>query len=337
MKVLVTGAGGFLGSHVVDRLLAEGDSVRALVRPTNVPDDLAARGVEVVVGDVTDASSRREACRGCEAVIHAASLVTEVAVPDDEYRRVNVDGTAALARDAAAAGVRRFVHVGSTSVYAPNPLRPIDERTPFAPEDVYGRSKAAGEIRLREVEVATGLPVVIVRPSRIYGPRDASLIRVFRAIDRRRFLRVGPCDAVVDFVHATDVAAALAAARLRGSGDYVFGGPERVTLREFFDAVARSLGRTLPAVSIPLAPAMLVARLVAAAWTAAGREPPIAPKRFAFFRNGRVVDGNRAATDLGVYPRVRLRDGLAATARWYRDAGWLGPSSGAGTLDGAGR
>lgn len=323
MRVLVTGAGGFLGSHVVERLRADGHDVRALVRASNVPPALAALGAEVLVGDVTDPASCAAACRDRDAVVHAAGLVTEVALPDEEYLRVNAGGSAELARAAAAARVRRLVHVGSTAVYRPNAKRPIDESTPFAPEDVYGRSKAEAERRLAEIASGTGLDVVVVRPSRIYGPRDASLVRLFRAIARGRFWMVGRGEAEVDFVHARDVAAALVAALERGQGAYLVGGPERVTIRRFVEEVAAAVGRRLPARTIPIGPAMLAARLVAALWSAAGREPPVAPKRFAFLVNGRVVDSSRAAAELGVRAQIGVRDGVADTARWYRAAGWL--------------
>ena len=323
MRIVVTGAGGFVGSHVVERLLDAGHSVRALVRPTNVPHWLAARGAELVVGDVTDTRSCEAACRDREVVVHAAALVTEVAVRDGEYLRVNAAGSEALARAAVRAGARRFVFVGSTSVHRPNSGRALDERTPLEPAEIYGISKAEAESRLGDVAVATGLELVIVRPSRIYGPRDESLVRVFRAIDRRRFAQVGSGRIEVDFVYATDVAAALAAASERGSGVYLVGGPERVTLERFFREIAAALGRILPRVHVPLRPALLASWVVARVYAAAGREPPIAPKRFAFFRNSRVVDDSRARLELAYAPQVDVHEGVARTARWYREAGWL--------------
>jgi len=324
MRVLVTGAGGFLGSHVVERLLDTGHEVRALARRENVPHWLAKRGAEVFAGDVTDAASRAHACRGCDAVVHAAALVTEVAVPDAEYMRVNAAGSAALARDAARAGARRFVHVGSTSVHRPNTGRALDAETAIEPgDDAYARSKARAEQQLGVVAAETGIELVVVRPSRIYGPRDSSLGRVFRAIDRRRFLLVGPCDAEIDFVYATDVAAALGAAVERGRGVYLVGGPERLSIERFFVEIAAAVGKPLPALRLPLRPAIFASRLVAWAWTRVGREPPVAPKRFAFFANSRVVDNARARADLGYEPAVGVKEGIRETARWYRDAGWL--------------
>jgi nucleoside-diphosphate-sugar epimerase len=208
-------------------------------------------------------------------------------------------------------------------VHRPNSGRALVAETTIEPEDIYARSKAEAERRLTAVAAETGLELVIVRPSRIYGPRDASLARVFRAIDRRRFWLVGRCDAEVDFVHATDVAAALESALERGRGVYLVGGPERVTLERFFSECAAALGRRLPRMRLPLAPAVVAAHAVAWLWTRAGREPPVAPKRFAFFQNSRVVDNSLARNELGYEPRVRVREGVTETARWYREAGWL--------------
>jgi nucleoside-diphosphate-sugar epimerase len=216
--------------------------------------------------------------------------------------------------------VKRFVFVSSTSVHRPNSGQALDEIAAIDPEDAYGASKAEAERRLAAVAAETGLALVIVRPSRIYGPRDTSLGRLFRAIDRRRFWMVGPCDAEVDFVYVTDVVAALCRAITQGEGVYLVGGPERVTLERFFNAIAATLGRHLPGLHLPLGPAMLAAAIISRACTAVGREPPVAPKRLAFFRNGRVVDGSRARLNLGYAPAIRLHEGIARTGAWYRDS-----------------
>ncbi|MGH7818484.1 MAG: NAD-dependent epimerase/dehydratase family protein, partial [Candidatus Binatia bacterium] len=224
MRILVTGAGGFLGSHLAERLLGDGHSIRALMRPANPAPWLEERGAEPVVGDVTDGDVQTAATRGCDVVVHAAGLVTEVSVRDEEYFRTNSIASAALARRAATAGAKRFVFVSSTAVHRPNSGKPLDERTALEPQDAYGRSKVEAERRLAAVAAETGLELVVVRPSRIYGPRDVSLGRVFRAISKRRFLLVGRCDAEVDFVYVSDVVDALARAVARGSGVYLVGG-----------------------------------------------------------------------------------------------------------------
>ena len=323
MQIAVTGAGGFLGLRLVEELIAEGHLVRALVRAGNIPRWLEERGVELVVGDITDRESQRRLVAGCEVVFHAAALVTEVAATEADYVRVNVEGSEALARAAIEAGTRRLVFVSSTSVYAPNADGALDESSPFEPQDAYGRSKAEAEIRLTRLAEARLVELVILRPSRIYGPRDTSLCRVFRAIARRRLVLLGACTAETDFVYVDDVVDVLARAATRGGGVYVVGGPERVSIERFFVEIARALDRRLPSVRLPFRPVLVASAVVARAYAAFGREPPVAPKRLAFFRNSRVVDHSRARRDLGYDPAVAVRDGVERTARWYQQAGWL--------------
>jgi nucleoside-diphosphate-sugar epimerase len=323
MRIALTGAGGFLGSRLAERLVAEGHFVRALVRATNVPRWLEERGAELLVGDVTQEASQRALVAGCDIVFHVAGLVTEVAAGETEYTRVNVEGSGDLAQAAIDAGARRIVFVSSTSVHAPNGGAPLEESSPFEPADAYGRSKAEAERRLTRLVRGTQAELGIVRPSRIYGPRDVSLGRVFRAIARRRLLLVGACTAETDFVYVDDVVAALVRSATRGDGVYVVGGPERVSIERFLVEIARALGRRLPPVRLPFGPTLVASAVLARAYTAFGREPPLAPKRLAFFRNGRVVDHSRARCDLGYDPAVGVREGVERTVRWYQQAGWL--------------
>jgi nucleoside-diphosphate-sugar epimerase len=323
MQIAVTGAGGFLGSRLVERLISEGHRVRGLVRPGNVPGWLAERGAELCIGDIADRESQRPLVAGCETLFHTAGLVTEVVASASEYERINVEGSERLALAAIEAGTRRIVFVSSTSVHAPNSGRALDESSACEPGDAYGRSKAEAELRLTRLAQAGGTELVIVRPSRIYGPRDASLGRIFRAIARRRLPLVGPCTAQIDFVFVDDVVGALTRAATRGTGVYLIGGPERVSIRCFFEEIARALGRRLPSLRLPFTPVLVASSLLARAYTAFGREPPVAPKRLAFFRNSRIVDHSRAARDLGYDPAVGVRDGVERTARWYQQAGWL--------------
>ena len=323
MRIALTGAGGFLGSRLAERLVAEGHFVRALVRAANVPRWLEERGAELLVGDVTQEASQRALVAGCDIVFHVAGLVTEVAAGEAEYARVNVEGSEDLAQ---AADRRRS---------ATNRLRELDQRAcaerRHTPRGVLAvRTRR----RVRSIEGRGRAPVdppgegtrselVIVRPSRIYGPRDVSLGRVFRAIARRRLLLVGACTAETDFVYVDDVVAALVRSATRGDGVYVVGGPERVSIERFFVEIARALGRRLPPVRLPFGPTLVASAVLARAYTAFGREPPLAPKRLAFFRNGRVVDHSRARCDLGYDPAVGVREGVERTVRWYQQAGWL--------------
>jgi UDP-glucose 4-epimerase len=202
--ILVTGANGFVGSALVARLARDGRDVLAGIRSTSI---VPSPGVRVVsLGDLAEPGSRESLLAGVSCVVHAAARVHVLndRVPDPltEFRRVNVDGTLMLARQAAKAGVRRFVFVSSIKVNGEKttPGRPFLATDPPQPSDAYGRSKQEAEAGLLELGRTTGFEIVIVRPPLVYGPGVRANFRAlmkllqsgwplpFGAIDNRRSL-----------------------------------------------------------------------------------------------------------------------------------------------------
>ena len=172
--ILVTGATGFVGSSLVVRLAQEGVEIRACVRRDNAE---LPKGVQVVrVGNLTAETEWSHALSGVDVVVHAAARVhvmqDAAADPLQEFRRVNVQGTLQLARQAAAAGVRRFVFISSIKVNgeATQPGHPFTADDVPAPMDAYGVSKMEAELGLREMAAQTGMELVIIRPPLVYGP-----------------------------------------------------------------------------------------------------------------------------------------------------------------------
>ncbi len=175
MKVLVTGAAGFLGGHLVDMLLERGDDVRAVVRPVEDSGRLRKReGVEIVTGDLTDPASLRHAVEGVQRVYNVAAK-TGPWGPENAYWATNVQGLADLVHAAMDAGVQRIVHTSSITVYGHHLHGIMTEEDPFHAEDnPYSRTKIAGEKLIAILVKDSGAPVVIVRPGWIYGPRDTA-------------------------------------------------------------------------------------------------------------------------------------------------------------------
>jgi nucleoside-diphosphate-sugar epimerase len=201
--VLVTGAHGFIGAHLVERLLVEGYVVRALVRRAD-----AVAGAELVVGDVADAAVVDEATRGADAVVHCAANF------DDDFgeaTRVNVTGTRLLAEAALAHACRRFVHVSTCGVYALDGLELVDESTPLWPFDaesplVYGVTKAEGERALQEV-AALGLPTVVLRPPNVLGadPSNPFALRIAELVRDGGVALPGAGDNTWPYVHVDNL------------------------------------------------------------------------------------------------------------------------------------
>ena len=247
---LVTGATGLLGSHLVERLRAQGDHVRALVRAESRTDFLDALGVEIVRGDLTDPTSCAAATAGTDLVFHCAAKVGDWG-RWREFQTGCLDATDTLARAAMRADVGRFLHISSTSAYGHPADRqaPIDETAALGENvwvlDYYTRSKVECERLLWRMAESEGLPLTVIRPSWLFGERDRTTApRLIREFRRRRMLIVGKGDNPLSAVYAGVVAdAAILAARDPGSrGEaYNITSQGRITQREFLDMFADAL------------------------------------------------------------------------------------------------
>lgn len=327
--VLVTGAAGFVGSHLVDALLAREVPVRALVRPTTDPRHLDASRVSFVLGDVGDPDALARAVDGCGVVYHVAGI-TQADGPG-AFDRVNALGAERAAVAAARTGVERFVLVSSQAAGGPaRSDRPRSEDDADAPVGAYGRSKLEGERRAAEALAPSLTDLVIVRPPSVYGPRDAAFAMLFRLVEKGIVPLPGGSRQVLSLVHATDLAEGTVRAREHGRPGaryYLAGGPP-VTTAQLVDSIARGLGRKALRVDVPSG--MLKAAVsVAEAWArTTGRPARLTRERLGdWLEQNWTVDDSRARAELGYAPRVSLEAGIAETARWYRSAGWIASST----------
>src|SRR5256714_11746562 len=221
MTVLVTGAAGFLGSHIVDLLVARQQSTRALVRPGDDVSRFADAGVEVCVADVCDPDSLTRALVGVDRVLHCAAR-TGPWGPDAAYERTNVSGLETLVHTAMAAGVRRFVHVSSITVHGNDVRGEADEASPLRVEaNPYSRSKVAGDRLVGRMIRDEGAPVTIVRPGWIYGTGDrASFARIAQRVERGQMITLGSGTNHLPLIYVDDLAEGIVlateAARAQG-------------------------------------------------------------------------------------------------------------------------
>jgi nucleoside-diphosphate-sugar epimerase len=322
MRVAITGATGFVGSHLFAALRRRGDDVVALVRRPSMAGALRASGCRLVEGDLGDERALEALTAGAEVVFHVAGLVA--ARREADFQRVNRDGTAALAQAAARAGVSRVVHVSSLAVTGPTvPGRPLAEDGVPGPLTAYGRSKQAGEEALR----SSGVPGTIVRPPAVYGPRDRAFLGLFRAAARGLVLVPGAGRQELSLVHVADLVSALlaAAASPRTEGrTYHVAHPVPTTPLALAAAVARALGRGVRTLAVPAWLVRGALDVSGFASRAVGRAPLLdGDKARELLAPAWTCSSKALRRDAGWEAAVPLEPGLKETADSYREAGWL--------------
>jgi nucleoside-diphosphate-sugar epimerase len=329
MRVLLTGGTGFLGSYVAEQLDGLDHRVRALVRPTSDLKLLKTlKNVELAQGAVEDAASVDLAAKGVDAIIHVAGLVK--ARTPDEFFRVNTEGTKNLlaAAQAHAPGLKRFVYVSSLSAVGPSedgtPVR--DDATP-RPVSHYGRSKLAAEQAV--LAARDRLPVTVIRPPLIYGPRDRETLAFFTSIKNGVLPVLGDGTNTLSVIYGEDCAAAIVQAAVAdgvGSGRTFFVEDGAVYVwRDALAEVEKAIGkRALLRVGVP----MPVLQMAAAATQLYGKVTRTAQmltldKVRELKQRHWVCEGSGARKELGWEPRTNWSEGVAKTVQWYREAGWL--------------
>ena len=322
--ILVTGASGFIGSHLVATLAAEGEEVRALVRSQAgasrlraalAGSDGAAGWVEMVTGDVTDGASLRPAAGGADLVYHLAGTYRGSA---EEMHAVHVGGTKNLL--AALDPGTRLVLVSSTSVYGWEQSWPADHATPPRPTSAYGVAKLTAE---HMVLGWTDGDAVVARTTIVYGPGDTGgmLPRAVRLLQRGLPRFPGDGRNRINLTHIDDLTAGLSRLAGKGSGVFLFGGPEAAPVERIFSLLAEGAGLAPPAFGIPSSALRPLAAGVEAFWGLAGRsgEPPLTRHSVEVACRDRAYSWARAADELGWSPQVALEIGVPETGRWLVD------------------
>lgn len=324
MKTLVTGAAGFIGRHLIERLLHDGHAVRALVREAGHPGEWPA-GVAIAVGDVRDPQAMKAAVAGCEIVYHLAGkahALTEVRGDEATCRAINTDGTRHVLEGAVAGGARTFVLFSSVKAMGEGGSRCLDESFDCPPETPYGRSKLEAERAALEVCRRSSLHVTCLRFPLVYGPGNkGNLYRMITAIDRGIFPPLPEICNRRSMVHVVDVvrAAVLAAGTPAASGQcYIVTDGRTYSTRELYELICRALGKPVPAWHVPL----WTLKLLGGIGDAIGR---IRGKRFLFDSDAleKLVgsawySSEKISRELGYRPTVTFPEALPELIAWYR-------------------
>jgi len=327
MRVLVTGASGQLGGHVAALLADRGDTVRALVRRTSKRSHLAKLpNLEFFEAGLDQPELLNAAVAGVDAIVHAAGLVK--ARDFDEFFTVNVGGTSNLIEAARLRGreLRRFVYVSSLEACGPSadgkPVPVVQE----SPVTAYGRSKLGAEkVVLAAKEV---IPVVVLRPGAIYGPRDVEIFAAFQAIQRGLLPIVGGGNAKAVWIYGSDCAAACVRAIdadvPSGRVYFVDDGCGPLTQKQMLLDAERALGkRALVHANLPVPAFMGVARALEIVGRISGKPVMLTREKANMLLRDWICSSDATRRELDWTPTVPWKEGVARTVRWYRDNHWL--------------
>ena len=328
MRWLITGATGFIGTTLAERLLGRGDEVRALVRDPSRAHDLRAMGAELVRGDMSQPETVARSVPDVDAVVHLAGLVK--AVTREELFAVNAEGTRCLAEVAARSGRPRFVLVSSLAAAGPSlPGRPRVETDRPAPVSAYGQSKLAAEEAVRSF--ASDLDASIVRPPIVYGPRDKEFLpSLFQFARTGVVLKSGRGDKRYSIVHVNDLVELVLAAAERGgrvddagaSGIYFCDDGVEYTWEGLARGALGALGKRGAVVAVPEFVSWIAAGAATAASRLSGRAAILSLDKMMEIREPAwTCTSEKARRELGWTPRVSFIDGMRDAVRWYRERG----------------
>ncbi len=326
MKILVTGASGFVGSHIADRLLAGGHEVRALIRANSSLKWLQDKRIELVTGSMLDIDSLRPAVEHVDAIVHVAGVTA--AKTKEGFYEGNLLPTRNLIEAARQFNptLSRFIFCSSQTAVGPSlDGQPVTELTPPHPITTYGKSKRAAE---EEAERARkDFPVTILRLSAIYGPRDTAIFTFFQTVDKRLKPLIGMRDKWVNLAHVSDIADAILLALEQDAAKnetYFIGAEQHYTWREVNNITSEILDKRGLTIHLPHALVYSVAGF--SEFTSMFRSKPSVlnwEKGRDMVQSHWTASIEKAKNQMGYRQKISLHDGIKDTIEWYRKQGWL--------------
>lgn len=326
MKVLVTGATGFIGRHLIERLTHEGHHICALVLPEEDLSSLEPVSMDIVRGDVCDYQTVERAAVNCQLIFHLAAKTEASGSSRKALEDVNIQGTANVARAARHVGAGRLVFCSSGALYGRAIRnRSINEETIPAPDSAYGKSKFLAEQILLAHHQRDGLPVVLARLSAVFGLGAMSWLNLFQTIAAGRLRLIGDGGNFHHVAHIADIVDGLAlcgsVAGIEGK-TYILAGAEPVQLRDLVQTIAEAVGAPGLPTNLPALPFRLyeMASRHLFSWT--GYRLPRAD-RIDLYLGDRAFDLSLSGRELGYLPKVSTKEAVQRTAAWFKDNNYI--------------
>jgi nucleoside-diphosphate-sugar epimerase len=323
MNVLITGGTGFIGSRLVSRCLERGDIVKVLGQK-NTPAEtdncnkIKNEGAQVFFNEITDADFINNIMSEIDIVFHLAAAQHEMNIPDKVFWDVNVEGTKNILEASINSGVQKFIHGSTIGVYGILDGL-INEKSPCIPDNIYGTTKLAGE--KLALSYKDKIHVSAIRIPETYGPGDRRLLKLFKAIKKKKFPIIGKGNNLHHLIYVDDLINGFftAADNEKSNGEvFLLSGKKPVTTNEMVDIVAKELGVSHPGVRIPIGPVWFLATIVENVLRPLGIQPPIHRRRIDFFKKSFSLSSQKVEEMLGFFPKVNFNDGVKFTAEWYK-------------------
>lgn len=326
-RALVTGATGFTGSLLVQKLLQQGVRVVAIARHTSNLDSFKDMEIEWIRGDVFDENLINQAIKGVNYIFHLVTPFREAKSPNIGYYNVHVVSTQLLAKAALKQPeFKRFVHVSTIGVHGHIKQPPADENAPLQPGDVYQETKLEAEIWLKNYADQEELSVTIVRPAGIYGFGEKRLLKIFKWVYRQWVPVIGEGNNLLHFIHVDDLTnfLILAATHPQSDGEvFICGSPEAISFKKMVSIISDYYGNSVKFIKFPAAPLFALGYLFEVICRPLGIEPPIYRRRLAFYTKDRSFNTSKMNNLLGFVPAHSDEEGLKELAQWYLDQGWI--------------
>ena len=318
----VTGVSGFIGSHLVSRLLDEGWEVKVLAHNSPIHRE---EECEIFRGDIEDFLLLKEAMKGADVLFHLASALGGELIKKEEFYRINSAGTVTVFEAARAVGVKKVIHYSSAGVLGHVKEGDIaDEAYPVFPLSPYDNSKLLGENTALEF-AEKDMDVVVIRPGWVYGQGDRRTFKLVRAIAKKKFMLVTRGELCQTPVYIDDLIQGTMLCQQEGrSGEiYHLAGGEVLKIREIVQSIAEACGTKIPKIHLPLLPVKAAAVVLGGMYRIFRKEAPVTKGRLAFFIHPKPLAIGKAKEELGYSPQFSFKDGMTKAVDWYRHEGWI--------------
>lgn len=330
-KILVTGASGFIGSHLVEFLLEEGESVkniRLFIAKGESLKNLPKIDFDIIFGDIRKKEDLKRAMEGVSVVYHLAAKTIEGGkyYTDSEYKEVNIQGTKNILEQCKKKKIKKFVLFSSIAVYGlpawVGDMKNISEAHPKNPVEIYGFSKLMAEKAVIEAHKKWGIPYVIIRPTSVYGPRDIrNLLELYKIIKKHLFFFIGDGKNKMDYVYVGDVVrgARLAELSKDKTGEYIIGGGERTSLEDVVKNVSRSIDSWYFNFHLDRQFGLVLSYLMVFIFKLLGKRSPLFPERVKVLTADCFFNISKAKKELKYSPLVSFEEGTNITGRWLKE------------------